>query len=132
MSEKIQTSTSITLIENDELINDNKTVANIFNNYFVNITDSLNIPTVNENLAPTDGANDPIDVALTKYSKHPSIKRIKDEVQIENRFEFTSVSLQDVMEQLRKLNSKKSCPMGSLPPGFSRSIVMFLVLCSKV
>ena len=44
-SDKIQASIAITLLENDELVSDNKVVANIFNNYFVRITDSLNILT---------------------------------------------------------------------------------------
>ena len=114
-SDKIQTSIAITLLENDELVNDNNVVANIFNNYFVRITDSLNIPALSENLVPTNEIIDPLDIALTKYKFHPSIKRIKEGVQVEQRFEFKHVSLQEVVVQLHKLNPKKSCPVGSLP-----------------
>ena len=94
-SDKIQTSTAITLFENNELVNDNRVVANIFNDYFVSITDSLDIPTVSENLTPTNG--------------------IKERVQVEHKFEFERVSLQEVVVQLHKLNPKKFCPVGSLP-----------------
>ena len=66
-SDKIQTSTAITLLENDDLINDNRVVANTFNDYFVRITDSLNIPVVSENLTPNNQIIDPLDIALTKY-----------------------------------------------------------------
>ena len=114
-SDKIQTSTAITLLENNELVNDNRAVANIFNDYFVSITDSLDIPTVSENLTPTYEIRDPLDIALTKYESHPSIKLIKERVQVEHTFEFEHVSLQEVMVQLHKLNPKKSCPVGSLP-----------------
>ena len=114
-SDKTQTSTAITLLENDELVSDNKVVANIFNNYFVRITDSLNIPTVSENLMPTNEISDPLDIALTKYKFHPSVQCIKERVQVKQRFEFKHVSLQEVVVQLHKLNPKKSCPEGSLP-----------------
>ena len=79
------------------------------------ITDSLNIPTVRENLMPTNEITDPLDIALKKYKFHPSVKRIKERVQVEQRFEFKHVSLQEVLVQLHKLNPKKSCPIGSLP-----------------
>ena len=94
-SDKIQTSTAITLLENNELVNDNRAVANIFNDYFVSITDSLDIPTVSENLTPTYEIRDPLDIALTKYESHPSIKLINERVQVEHTFEFEHVSLQE-------------------------------------
>ena len=37
-AEKIQTASSITLEENGELINDDRKIAELFNNYFLNIT----------------------------------------------------------------------------------------------
>ena len=114
-SDKIQTSTAITLLENNKLVNDNRAVANIFNDYFVIITDSLDIPTVSENLTPTNEISGPLDIALTKYKSHPSVKLIKERVQLEHRFEFERVSLQEEVVQLHKLNPKKSCPVGSLP-----------------
>ena len=110
-SDKIQTSTAITLLENNELVNDNSVVANIFNDYFASITDSLDIPTVSENITATNEIKDPLDIALTNLS----VKLIKERVQVEHRFEFEHVSLQEVVVQLHKLDPKKSCPVGSLP-----------------
>ena len=42
-SDKVKTSSSVTLLENNEIISDDKAVAEIFNDYFVNITSSLGI-----------------------------------------------------------------------------------------
>ena len=64
---------------------------------------------------PTNEITDPLDIALTKYKFHPSVKRIKERVQVEQRFEFKHDSLQEVVVQLHRLNPKKSCPVGSLP-----------------
>ena len=114
LSNEIQSSTAITLLENDELVND-KVVANIINDYFVIITDSFDIPIVSENMTPTNEIIDPVDIALTKYKFNPSVKLIKEIVQVEQRFEFKQISLQEVVVQLLKFNPKKSCPVGSLP-----------------
>ena len=78
------------------------------------ITDSLNIPTASENLMPTNGIIDPLDIDLTKYKFHPSVKHIKERVQVEQRFDFKHVFTRGGA-QLYKLNSKKTCFVGSLP-----------------
>ncbi len=51
----IQVSSKITLLENEVLVTDDKEVAEIFNEYFVNITDSLGIIQPKDALTPTDG-----------------------------------------------------------------------------
>ena len=107
-SDKIQTSTAINLLENDELVNSNKVVANIINDYFVKITDSLSIPIVSENMTPTNQIIDPLDNALTKCKYHPFVKLINKRVQVEQRFEFKHISLQEVVVQLHQLHPKKS------------------------
>ena len=80
LSDKIQTPGSITLLEGEELISDDKKVAEILNDYFVNITASLEISEVEENLIETNEFRDPIDVAVNMYKCHPSIQLIKQRV----------------------------------------------------
>ena len=102
-SDRIQTYTAITLLENNELVNDNRIAANIFNDYFVSITESLDIPTVSKNLTPINEISDPLDIASTKYKSHPSVKLIIKRVQVEHIFKFEQVSLQEVVVKLQKL-----------------------------
>ena len=52
-------------------------VANIFNNFFVNIVSNLGIKTQHEYLNTTDNSQDPIENAICKYENHPSIILIK-------------------------------------------------------
>ena len=80
--DKIQTLGSITLLEGDELVADDKKVAEILNEYFVNITASLEISGVEENLVKTDELRDPVDIAVNMYKRHPSIQLIKQRVSI--------------------------------------------------
>ena len=76
-SGRVQTSSSVTLLENDKVVSNDRAVADIFNDYFVNITGSLDIADADLNLLSTDGIDDPVDIAVRKYSLHPSIKRIQ-------------------------------------------------------
>ena len=62
-SDKIQTPGSITLLYGDELVSDDKKVAEILNEYFVNITASLKISGVEENLAKPNEVRDPANIA---------------------------------------------------------------------
>ena len=74
-SGRFQTSSSVTLLENDKVVSNDRAVADIFNDYFVNITGSLDISDTNLNLLSTDGIDDPADIAVRKHSLHPSIKK---------------------------------------------------------
>ena len=58
-NENIKTSSTIVLMENDELVSEDRTVANILNEYFSNVAKFLNIANNNENALPVDGISDP-------------------------------------------------------------------------
>ena len=77
-SGKVKTTSSVTLLENDEIVSDDKAVAEIFNDYFANITSSLGIEETGSNVVSADGIDDPVELAIIKYSLHPSIKRITE------------------------------------------------------
>ena len=75
-SNEIQTSSSVTLIEDGKMITDDAKIAEIFNHYFANITESLGIFEDQSFLSETTGINDPVEKAIKKYKNHPSIKMI--------------------------------------------------------
>ena len=114
-SDEIQTRGSITLLEGDELVSDDKKVAEILNEYFVNITTSLEISGVEENLVKANEVSDPIDIAVNMYKSHPSIQLIKQRVTVSEKFFFQQVSLEQISSQLKNLNPTKASPIGSIP-----------------
>ena len=71
----------IILVENDDIISDNSKVAEIMNNYFVNITEDLNIPAIKKNIDNDSNAGticmNPMEKIILNYSEHPSILTIK-------------------------------------------------------
>ena len=114
-TDKVQVSQSITLIEKGEMVTDDLKIAEIFNNYFANITQDLEITDNGAQLSSTTGIEDPIDKAVEKYKSHSSIKKIKECFTCSESFHFRQVTAKEVFCQLRKLNPRKSSPVGSIP-----------------
>ena len=114
-SGKVKTTSSVTLLENDEIVSDDKAVAEIFNDYFANITSSLGIEETGSNVVSADGIDDPVELAIIKYSLHPSIKRITESFHPSETFEFRPYSPEEIMTQIERLDHKKSSPIESIP-----------------
>ena len=130
-SDKVQVNSSLTLIENGRMISNDSEIAEIFNHHFATITDSLGI-SINESvLLPTDDILDSVDKAVRKYDAHPSICKIRENVKIANKFEFSEVSTSDIATQIKQLNSKKASPVDSIPARILRKILTYLVLFSN-
>ena len=113
-SNEERTTSSITLIEDGNMITEDLKIAEIFNHYFTNITESLGISEDQTLLSPTNGINDPVEKAIKKYENHPSIKMIKERCEL-NQFEFKPVTVNEILLQIQKLNSKKASPLNSIP-----------------
>ena len=55
LSDKCQSNNKIVLVEDDEIISDDIEVAEIFNRFFVTVTESLGIKEINDNISGTEG-----------------------------------------------------------------------------
>ena len=92
-SDEIQTPGSITLTEGNELASDDKKVAEILTDNFVNTTASLEISEEEENLTKTNEIRNPIDIAVNAYKRHPSIQLRKERVTVNEKFSFQHVPI---------------------------------------
>ena len=101
----------------EEIITDDKKVADIFNKFFSGAVKSLDINyyeyfswdcIFSEN-------EDPILKAIEKYSKHPSILKIKEHYPQNNIFSFIPTNHADVLKEVRNLDESKSSPIESIP-----------------
>ena len=107
-------SKSISLKEDEEIIWEDREVAEIFNNYFSSLADSLQI---NENLFltnKTDQISDPIEKALYKFKDHPSILKIKEKAD-GAEFTFSEISKEQIMKEIKNLNPRKATTSNSIP-----------------
>ena len=115
LSDKGRSSSKITLIEDEKIISNDEEVAETLNNYFVTVTDSLGITENSDIISSTEGAPDPIEKARLKYSNHPSIRKIRNFVQNADPFKFQKVSLEQMDNEIRRLNPKKVTTFKNIP-----------------
>lgn len=90
-------------------------IAEIFNDHFATITDSLGISACDTLLLSANDIPDPIEKAIRRYGAHPSICRITENVKIIDKFNFKEVSTADIAKQIIQLNSHKASPVDSIP-----------------
>ena len=95
----------ITLIENDRIIPENNKMAKTFNTYFGSVTDPLNLF---DWIGESVNSNDKIEQILFKFSKHPSVLKIKQKIKINSKFSFQSVSEDTVKNVVKNLPSDKA------------------------
>ena len=117
-SDKDKRNAKIILVENEDIISDNKNIAKTMNEYFVNITKDLNIPGFNiEKIPKNMNMNyiDPIDKIIYEYSKHPSILNIKQHVNLNNIFTFETTDETEIVKEIIELNSKKATGADGIP-----------------
>ena len=64
------------LVEKDKLTNDDEEIAKMFNEYFVNIVQELDIVIEKSNAKLIEPYLDEVNMAIIKYKNHQSIKAI--------------------------------------------------------
>ena len=96
-------SQKVTLVENESILSCERQIAECFNHYFINITDSLPIETI-PSYVPL---RDPIIDAHRKYENHPNVVLIKNKIQCSRPFEFQPISCVDIANEINNLDHSK-------------------------
>ena len=117
-SNKVRSNDYITLNENDLLIRNEYKIANIFNTFFVNIVPNLGMEIDQQYLSNVSNISDPVEKAIKKYQKHPSISIINkmvSSVENEASFSFTCVTVDDISKEIKRLDIKKATQESDIP-----------------
>ena len=106
-SDKVSNSSKITLVEENNIISDEEEIANIMNNYFINVTKTLNLK--KQLGVGCSGINE--------FENHISIKMIHEKYPeiLPESFKFQLVSNNEVKKEIENLDTKKSSIYGSIP-----------------
>ena len=105
----------ITLVENGEVVTDDKLNAESFNGFFIDAVSSLAIEENRALLDDVDEDMDPMKRAVKKFGHHPSIIDIKRNVTVESKFTFTAVDVAEMKAEINNLNVKKSGTFMNIP-----------------
>ena len=116
-SNKGSSGSNIKLVEKDEILQDDKKIAEELNTFFKNAVSTLDInensSIINQNFQNFD---DPVDRAIEMYKYHPSIILINQKIGNQNKFSFEPVALSDVVKEINDINPNKSSSKDSIPP----------------
>ena len=96
-----------TLIEDDEIIGNDKEISEIFNNFFSRIVAKLNIPKYEDLSVNSANSEDPLENLITKYKNHPSIRAIIDKSS-NTSFSLKTISKKDIEKEILNVNVAKA------------------------
>ena len=114
-NDKGSNSSKITLVEENNFISDEEQIVNIMNNYFINVTKTLNLK--KQVGLGRSGVNE--------FENHISIKMIHEkypEIPPES-FKFQFLSHNEVKKEIENLDTKKSSTYGSIPAAILKQCV---------
>ena len=110
--EKSSTQNNITIIDNGIVYTEQKEVAEKLNNFFADAVDDLEIePYVTDTSILSNNIPDIIE----RYSNHPSILKIKENVQLNDKFKFNDITSTQIKHEIDSINPKKSCIGNDIP-----------------
>ena len=95
-SKKIKSNERITLIENDEIIKNEKRTSKVLNAFFSNIVQSLDIQQYNVDDPICENIKDPLLKGVVRYRNHPSIVAIKKFCNSKSHFSFKNVQKEKI------------------------------------
>ena len=114
-TDKTKNIQNITLVEGDVIISETQEVVNTFNDFFANAVKNLNIVENANNICNNNHIIDPVLKAVNKYILHPSIIQIRNNVDTSKHFNFTAVSSDEVLIEIKKLDSSKATSFKNIP-----------------
>ena len=105
-SDKGCNSSKVTLLEENNIISDEEEIVNIMNNYFINVTKTLNLK--KQLGVRRSGVNE--------FENHISIKMIYEKYPeiLPESFKFQLVSNSEVKKEIENLDTKKLSTYGSI------------------
>ena len=121
-SEKNNPGGKITLVENGSIISDDTNVANTFNDYFTNVVKTLNIQEFTTEDEDNINVEDRIKDCISRYENHDSIIRIKQNINIDNKFQFSASNLENMEKKINDLDIHKPTTLNHIPAKILASV----------
>ena len=114
LSDKYKGKQNITLVKGNEILSDDKSVAEEFSTFFSEAVSKLNIPEIP--VCETEGIEDPIEKAIFKYQNHPSVLKIQEKLPGETvKFKFKRTNQVRVHKWIKGLKAGKATTHGHIP-----------------
>ena len=106
----------IILVEDDEIILENKQRSESLNNFFADVIINLN----------TNGTDVPVSKAIKKCKNHPSIKLIKTNNENNVSFRFQEIQAIEIEKELKNLDCSKASQDSDIPTKIIKNNIEYL------
>ena len=113
-SDKSPMRQKIALIENGEIIGNNKEILEIFNNFFSSIGAKLNVPKYEDLSVNSVNSENPLENLVPKYKNHRSITAILGKSP-NISFSLKTVSKKEIEREILNLNVAKASQDSDIP-----------------
>ena len=125
-SGKTITSSNYILYDEEKIVdNENEVAEKCNHNLGTDDNESYNTDSVN--------LSDPVNMAINKYSNHPSIIAIKTNCLTDTKHSFSAVSLQDIQNIVRSIDVSKATASNSIPAGlFKDNIDLYIDIVTNI
>jgi len=123
----------ITIIDNNVTISEDAAVAENLNKFFINTVKNLDIEKFDtENITDNNAFIDNIDEIIFKYKSHPSIIKIRDNVIVNDKFQFMDVTDYDFNCLIADLDPNKAATKDDIPAKIliSNNVIVSRYLCN--
>ena len=117
-SNKGLNSNKLMLREKDVVVADEKALATLMNNYFVNITADLDLKRDSENFYDTPAS---VYNIKKKFQDHQSVLKIKKAFNVTDLFSFHEITEDEIRKEISKLDGSKATPVGDIPAEMLKS-----------
>ena len=117
-SGKSKSQTNITIVDNEKVVIVKEEIAEILNNYFIEVVQNLEIKKFtceDEQDTQFGNTDEIIEKILEKYQSHPSILKIKENIVVDNKFKFDDATEDEIYSKLKSLDPKKAYMERDIP-----------------
>ena len=106
------------MLREKDVVADEKVLATLMNNYFVNVTAVSDLKRDSENFYDTSASVYDI---KKKFQDHQSILKIKNAFNVTDLFYFLEITEDKIRKEISKLDGSKATPAGDIPAEMLKS-----------
>ena len=112
---KVVFNEKITLVKDDNIVENDKNTASVLNEFFSNITTTLVIPKYNETEPVSHKIGDPLTKAIIIHRFNPSIVLIEENCNSCLSFSFSQIERDEIMKENNNLKTNKAKQSTDIP-----------------
>ena len=109
-------SESITIKDKDKFVDEEKELAEIFNNYYINIVEKKSGKPVENSFANYDDNFKVVLKIIEKHEKHQSILEIRKNLKLTETLKIPKAEVSHINKLLKNINIKKATGPDTIPP----------------